>query len=334
MKVSNSVVIRTLGIPLIYNFSDLAMQLSISESTLYMMINKTDYFYSQKKIPKKDGTTRTLDIPVLSLKVVQKWILVEILEKISVSRFSMAFVPGKNGLKANAEMHNKNLFLLELDISNFFGSINQRKVYKLFLDMGYGIDISTILTKLCTYNDKLPQGAVTSPYLANLVCFNLDARLNGLCRKKDIAFSRYADDLCFSSNNRIILNKIEPIVIKILDDEGFSINNKKTRYLSDEVKKTVVGITINNKEIHVDKKLKRNIRVDIFMSIKNKDYSKKDKIIGTIAYISSIETGYKEKVISYINNVINKTFLRKDILVVEEYNKNKFYKECHDMKPL
>lgn len=334
MIVGNSVIIRTLGLPPIYDFSHLAMQLSISKKTLYMMINKKEYFYSKKEILKRDGTIRTLRVPAMPLKVVQKWILEEILKKLKVSKYSMAFVPGKNGLKESAELHNRNLFLLEMDISDFFGSISQKKVFKLFLGMGYGLDVSAILAELCTYDDSLPQGAVTSPCLANLICFNLDARLNGLCRKKDIIFSRYADDLCFSSNNRTLLNKIEPIVIKILKDEGFEANQKKTRYLSDDVKKTVVGITINNKGIHVDKKLKKNVRSQIFNAIKNNDYTQKEKIIGTIAYISSIESGYKEKIVSYINEITRKDFLRENSTVVCGYNNNKFFKESLDMEIL
>lgn len=327
-------VIRTLGIPSINNFSELAVLLSISKSTLYMMMNKKDYFYSTKKIPKKDGTSRTLRVPALSLKVVQKWILLEILEKITVSKYAMAFVKGKNGLRESAEWHNKNLFLLEMDISNFFGSILRDKVYDLFLSIGYDSTVAAILTELCTYDSVLPQGAVTSPCLANLICFNLDVRLNGLCRKRDIIFSRYADDLCFSSNNRVLLNKIEPIVIEILHDEGFEVNDRKTRYLSNDVKKTIVGITINNKEIHVDKLLKRNIRTKIFNAIKNNDYSDRENILGSIAFVASIEPDYKQKIIKYIDCVTRKDFLREDSVIVDGYNKNKFFKESLNMQKL
>lgn len=334
MKFRNNVVIKTLGIPTIYSFSDLASKLSISQSTLYTMLNKKWYFYSEKQIPKKDGTNRELRVPMLSLKVVQKWILVEILQKISVSEFSMAFVPKRNGLLASAEMHRKNLFFLEMDIHNFFGNITEQKIYKLFCDMGYNFDVASILTGLCTYDGVLPQGAVTSPYLANLVCFNLDARLNGLCRKRDIVYSRYADDLCFSSNNRTILNKIEPIVEKILLDEGFEANKKKTRYLSDDTRKTIVGITVNNKEIHVAKQLKRRLRAKIYNAISTGNYSMRGEIIGTIAYITSIEKGYKKTILKYIEMITMRETLRDNMKIVEKYNENKFFKESKDMLPL
>lgn len=244
----------------------------------------------------------------------------------------MAFVPNKNGLKDNAECHKKNVFILEMDITNFFGSINEKQVYQLFCKIGYISDVSAILANLCTYKNVLPQGAVSSPYIANLVTYHLDVRLNGLCSRRDIVYTRYADDLCFSSNNRAKLNAIENFIKAIVKDEGFEINEKKTRYLSNDVKKTITGITINNEEIHVDKKLKKKIRAMIFNSIASKDYTQNDKIKGSIAYVNSIEEGYRDKIINYINQLTEKTQFKNDIGVVKAYNKNKLYKKLPDMK--
>ena len=332
MKISNNVIMNTLQVPVINSFEHLAELLSISEELLYFLSFKKTYCYVQRKIPKKDGTTRTIYKPILSLKVVQKWILKEILEKINVSQQSMAFVPKKNGLKMNAEYHKKNIFLLEMDISDFFGSIQEKQVFKLFCNIGYSAKVSAVLTNLCTYEGILPQGAVTSPYIANLVCYHLDARLNGLCSRRDIIYTRYADDLSFSSNVRTELNRIEKIIKYIVEDEGFLINEKKTRYFSNDVKKSITGITINNEEIHVDKRMKKKVRSMIFNSILNKDYSNNDKIRGFIAYIDSIETGYRGKVVEYVNQLGNSDVFRTDFDIVTAFNKNKLYKEIKDME--
>ena len=147
-----------------------------------------------------------------------------------------------------------------------------------------------------------------------------------------IQYTRYADDLSFSSNNRTKLNSIEKFVQCIVREEGFEINEKKTRYLSNDVKKTITGITINNEELHVDKDFKKKIRAMIFNSIVNKDYSKNEKIIGCIAYVNSIEEGYKEKIFKYIIHVTEKGQLKDDIDIVNAYNKNKFFKSLPDMK--
>ena len=331
MNIGNSVVLNTLGVPVINSFEHLCEQLSITEQLLYFLAYKTDYCYSQKKIPKKDKTYRTLNVPNLSLKVVQKWILKEILEKIFVSDQAMAFVPHKNGLRENAERHKKNIFLLEMDITDFFGTITEQQVYRLFRNIGYNSKVAGILAGVCTYNDFLPQGAVTSPYIANLVCYHMDARINGYCSRKDIVYTRYADDLTFSSNNRTLLNKIEKFIRYIVVDEGFIINDKKTRYLSNDVKKTVTGITVNDDSIHVDKKFKKNLRAQIYCSIKLKNYENNSQILGKIAYINSIEEGFQDKIVRYIISIITRPQFAGNIDIVNAFNDNKLMDELPDM---
>ncbi len=331
LNIGNSVVLNTLGVPVINSFEHLCEQLSITEQLLYYLTYKKEYCYFQKVIPKKDKTERILNVPNLSLKVVQKWILKEILEKIFVSEQAMAFVPNKNGLRENAERHKKNIFLLEMDITNFFGTITEQQVYTLFCNIGYNSKVAGILANLCTYNNYLPQGAVTSPYIANLVCYHMDARINGYCSRKDIVYTRYADDLTFSSDNRMLLNKIEKFIKYIVTDEGFTINDKKTRYLSNDVKKTVTGITINDDSIHVDKKFKRDLRTQIYCSIKLKDYQNNSQILGKIAYVNSIEKGFRDKIIRYITNLITRTEFAGNIDVVNAFNDNKLFAELPDM---
>lgn len=331
LNISNTVILNTLGVPVINSIEHLSEHLSLTKQMLYFLTYQKRYCYREKEILKKDKTIRFLYVPCLSLKVIQKWILTEILEKINVSGQAMAFVPGKNGLKENAEFHKKNIFLLEMDITNFFGTITEKQVFKLFCNIGYGSKVAAVLTNLCTFEGVLPQGAVTSPYIANLVCYHLDARLNGYCSRKDIVYTRYADDLTFSSNNRILLNRVEKFVKYIVTEEGFNINEKKTRYLSNDVKKTVTGITINNEEVHVDKQFKRIIRSQIYNSIKTKNYDVNNQIQGKIAYVNSIENGYQEKIISYIKTIIVKPEFSSDIEIVNAFNKNKLYSILPDM---
>lgn len=331
LNIGNSVVLNTLGVPVINSFKHLCEQLSITEQLLYFLIYKKEYCYFEKRIPKKDKTKRTLNVPNLSLKVVQRWILKEILEKIFVSEQAMAFVPHKNGLRENAERHKKNIFLLEMDITNFFGTITEQQVYRLFCNIGYNSKVAGILANLCTYDGYLPQGAVTSPYIANLVCYHMDARINGYCSRKDIVYTRYADDLTFSSSNRTLLNKVEKFIKYIVTDEGFIINDKKTRYLSNNVKKTVTGITINDDSIHVDKKFKRDLRTQIYRSIKLKDYQNNSQILGKIAYVNSIEEGFRDRIFKYITDVITKPEFTGNIDIVNAFNDNKFFPELPNM---
>ena len=126
MGINNDIILNTLQVPVINDFNEFAQHLSITNELLYFLTYQKSYCYRETTIPKKDGTSRILYMPIFSLKVIQKWILTEILEKIKVSQYAMAFVPKKNGIKENAEMHKKNVFILEMDIKNFFGSIKKR----------------------------------------------------------------------------------------------------------------------------------------------------------------------------------------------------------------
>ena len=159
----------------------------------------------------------------------------------------------------------------------------------------------------------------------------MDARINGYCSRKDIVYTRYAEDLTFSSNNRMLLNKVEKFIKYIVKDEGFVINEKKTRYLSNDVKKTVTGITINGDSIHVDKKFKRNLRAQIYQSIKSKDYGNNSQILGKIAYVNSIEDGFRNKMVKYITDIITKPELAGDQNIVDAFNRNKLFSELPDM---
>lgn len=90
-----------------------------------------------------------------------------------------------------AEKHKNNLYVFKLDLKDFYPSIKREKVYYAFANIGYNADVSNLLTNICVVDDELPQGAVTSPYLANLICRKLDLRIAGYCNKRNIVYTRY-----------------------------------------------------------------------------------------------------------------------------------------------
>ena len=323
MKYSNYYVLRNMNIPIIEDFSDLSVKLSISKRKLFLLTKKKQLFYHQVMIPKKNGKYRVLHIPSFSMKVIQRWIYEEILKKIVISEASMAFVPNRNGILDSSKKHCKNLYLLEMDIHDFFGSIKRKKVWSVFNNSGYNDQVATLLTEICTYNNCLPQGAVTSPCLANIVCHNMDSRIMGICSRRGIAYSRYADDLCFSSDNKLALMKIRAIIQKIVEEEGFLLNEEKTRFLSETGRKEVLGITVNQGEIHVSKEYKRIIRSKIYNSIMEKNYTDNNRIRGMISFVSTIEgVRYVTKVKKYINSIIDRAVENGNLDVVEEYRLN------------
>lgn len=324
---TNKFILSALKLPIITNLDSLSNHLGLSKRIVYVLSKKSKNYYRRFYLEKKNGTRRTIHSPSYSMKLVQRWILKEILEKLPVSELAMAYKKGNNsGIKSNAEIHKNNLYLLELDLKDFFPSIKRDKVYFLFKNLGYNSLISNIFANFCTLDGRLPQGGVCSPYISNLLCTKLDNRIKTLCAKRDITYTRYADDLTFSCDNKAILNKNLELIKKIISDEGFSINNSKTRFLSPVSHKIVTGLTVNDGAVKANKTIKKKVRAMIHKALVTKDYSENDKIIGYISFIDSIETGYKDKVLEYINKIIKKQNYRAFQDIVDEFNKNILFK--------
>jgi retron-type reverse transcriptase len=332
---SNKIVIESLRLPMMTNFDDLVRELRLSGKLVYWL-TKSDAKGKYKTffIKKRDGTSREINSPCVSLKIVQRWVLENILYRIKASQYSYGFSkenPKGSPLVYCAKKHKNNLYILKLDLKNFYPSIKREKVYYTFSNIGYNSIVSNLLTNICVFNGKLPQGAVTSPYLANLICRHLDLRIAGYCNKRDIVYTRYADDLAFSCDDRELLRKIYCMIKKIVEDEGFSLNEKKTIFMTPKNHKSVLGVTVNDELLKAPKQIKRQIRAMIHYQVVTGDYSMNDQIRGYIAYVDSIENNYKDKCISYLKKLSESNLcLFSD--VVEAYNSNKIYKELPDMK--
>lgn len=300
-----------LNLPKIENIQELNSLLLFSDKQLDKFVLFKDKQYVSFKIPKKNSNKkRVINAPKKYLKLAQRIILREILDKVPCSNVATAFVKKQNGLLKNALVHKNSLFLLKLDFCDFFQSIKFQKVKNIFIDLGYNDKVSDRLAELCTFCRELPQGGICSPSLSNLACLELDNDLKQYCDERNIRYTRYADDLIFSSNEesvlKLLLQDINHIIKKhnspIFD---ISINNKKTKFIKEPWHKKVVGITINNSIIKVSKKLKHDIRQELFFTLvkDKKDYN---KIIGQIAFVLSIEKDYGNYIKKYANYVCKK----------------------------
>jgi RNA-directed DNA polymerase len=116
---------------------------------------------------------------------------------------------------------------LKLDLKDFFPSINLNRIIFVFKSLGYPNKIAFYLASICSYNESLPQGAPTSPILSNIIAKQLDKRLISLAKKYSLKFTRYADDLTFSGKK--IPAKFIEYIKNIIEDEGFVVNESKTR---------------------------------------------------------------------------------------------------------
>lgn len=338
-----TLLINSLNLPKFESINELSELTRLSSRLLYCLSMKTNRYYKVKQIKKRNGGFREISIPSYTLHIVQRWILVEILNKILPTNRAMAFRKGKDfGHKQNAFYHADTLYGLTLDLENFFPSITADKVYMIFSDLGYNSFAATILTNLCTLEGKLPQGSACSPAISNLICITLDKRLIGLCEKRGIRYSRYADDMYFSCDDKALLLKNFPIITKIIVDEGFIINEKKTHFHTPSNRKQITGITVSTMnaegyvELKAPKKLKQKIRAEIFTCLVSGQYENKQHILGEIAYVDYIEKENKITYLKRIKEYINKQLVKIQLFpeLVAAYNENKFFGDMESIKSI
>lgn len=248
------------SLPIIYNQEHLSKLLGIHPIYLYTLTNSSDKFYRKFKINKKNGKKRKIEEPLLILKEAQYWVLENILLKCSCSNYTKAFKLNSS-IKENAKFHKKQKVVINLDIEDYFGTIRGYKVYEFFKSLGYNSEVSIMLTKICTNKDSLPQGAPSSPYLSNIITKNLDNKLAIVANTAEykLRYTRYADDITFSTNKEIDITKLIRDTSNVLKQEGFKINYKKTRVSSNNRRQMVTGIVVNDK-LQVSKQQRKKTR--------------------------------------------------------------------------
>ncbi len=236
-------------LPIIYDLKHLALLTGINETTMEKIIFCNEKYYRTFTIPKKGekDTYRSINTPYPSLKYIQDWIKKHLLSHIDISEAAHGFYKQRSIL-TNAKRHKESNVILNVDIKDFFPSIHQRRILGFFKSLGYTKKVSFYLSSLCCLNSSLPQGSPTSPILSNIITKHLDKRLNGYCEKKNLIYTRYADDITISSISEELPPDLFCILNYIILDEGFVLNKKKTRLAYKcKHKRIVTGIIIDEK---------------------------------------------------------------------------------------
>jgi len=307
---TNEEKLKLQKLPIIRTDKDLAKVLGIDYPTLRFLVYHRDVIlidnYYRYKIPKKRGGERSIAAPKSKLKAAQRAILEKILSKICIGDQAHGFLKDKS-VVTGAKAHIKQpKILINMDLEDFFPTIDFGRVLGMFKAFGYSGYISSLLSMICTYCERmkievkgktryvatsvriLPQGSPASPMITNIICRNLDARLNGLAKCFGFIYTRYADDMSFSTSDASDLNdgKFCKLVSKIVDEEGFRINENKTRYLRENNCQSITGIVVNNDQLGVRKKWVKKLRAAIYNAKKLK--SSGDLSSGTINEISGM----------------------------------------------
>ncbi len=297
--MQRSYVSYMFGLPVITGLQSLSDQTSLSRRLLYKLSVVSDMFYHRFEKSKKSGGQRIIMNPSKEMKAVQAWILRNILDGVQLHPATTGFRIGHN-IANNVTPHVHNRYFLSMDIEDFFPSIPYAKVHSVFKSLGYNSHVAHILTALCTCDGKLPQGGVTSPALSNIVCMKLDRRISGFVGRRNIAYTRYADDFTFSCMIPNLLISIKPTIRHILEDEGFRLNDRKTRLKGPRVRCKVTGLVVSNGQMGVGRKQKRELRAAIhhLMMISDDDdwlSCLKMHVDGWMAFLNAVDkTGLKQ----------------------------------------
>jgi retron-type reverse transcriptase len=232
-----------LRIEILQNVQALAELVGVSEFEIYRYAYRAHLHYRQFRMAKQCGGSRTISAPIAGLKVIQRRISKHILLPQELHDAATGYRRGRS-IVSNACVHADRDFVFNADIKDFFGSIRAKRVRSLFVALGFPGKLSGFLTRLCTYHGVLPQGAPTSPLIANLVCRLLDERIASYCAAHGFTYTRYCDDITISGNGKFT-PAMQQEVFAIVESEGFAINQNKVRLATKRGRQMVTGLVVN-----------------------------------------------------------------------------------------
>lgn len=257
--------------------------------------------------------TRVIHSPSKKLKVRQRWILENILYKIDIPDCVHGFVPNKS-IVTNAHCHISKKEIGCLDIKDFFPSIHEDRIIEVFKSCGYSDEVSRTLTQVCSYEGVLPQGAPTSPMLANIILTPLDKQIQSYLEENDLIYTRYADDITISGDFGID-NYIDWVSDRI-KEFGFEINDKKTHIMKDNYRKVVTGLVVTDK-VKIPKRFKRKLRQEIYYckkygieqhlrnSGRESAVNYKEYMYGKAYYIKMVERDIGDKYLEQLDEIFS-----------------------------
>jgi RNA-directed DNA polymerase len=273
--------------------------------------------YVEFKVPKKSaGNFRTILAPNPHLKSVQKNLnkVLQVIYKKNIAKPSVhGFLQGKS-IITNARCHVGRKCVLNLDLKDFFPCINFGRVRGLLLAKPYECkeEVATFIAQICCFENRLPQGAPTSPVISNMICAKLDSQLQRLAKKYGCFYTRYADDITISSFRKILPSQIAAFsaipgkvilgreISGIINLNGFQINEEKTRLRTNHRRQEVTGLVVN-KKLNVKREYIRTIRVMLHVLEKNmkgggvSSINTPELIKGKIEFLGAVR-GYEDSI--------------------------------------
>jgi retron-type reverse transcriptase len=268
------------GLPVLRSEAELAAWLGLSRERLRWFTHDrpadTVWHYVRHTRPKRDGTARVILAPKRELKALQRQVLHQLLDRVPPTEAAHGF-RAEHSIATNAAPHVGRQVVVNLDLKDFFLSVTYPRVRGVFISLGYGYAVAAALALLCTEHDRvayerddgryyisvtpraLPQGAPTSPALANLAAARLDRRLLGLARARGWAYTRYADDLTFSGDDPAAAGRLLAAVKRIVAAEDFVVHPEKVHIARRSGRQAVTGLVVND-TVGTPRRLRRQLR--------------------------------------------------------------------------
>lgn len=293
--------------------------------------------YSHFNIAKRSGKVRTITAPDRRLKLIQRK-LAPVLDQLYRPRQPVHGFVAKRSVKTCAEAHGRRRFVVNLDLQDFFPTIKEKRVAGLLRALGIDRRVSDIVAHLCCHMGHLPQGGPTSPVLSNMICYRLDTDLQQVAKSCRAIYTRYADDITFSSHQPLTPlfesvapgagpfspDVLAPQLRAAIMSNGFLVNPDKAHYADRNSRRMVTGVKINA-GLNVDRRYIRRIRA-ILHSIEKlgladaqtKYFSSGGKgslaahLRGKIAYVAHLK-GPTDPVVRSLAQRYNKSFPAKPI---------------------
>jgi RNA-directed DNA polymerase len=298
------------GLPVWKTEADVAAALGISVGLLqhYAIHRSMDRVshYVSFTIKKRDGSDRIIRAPKKKLKKIQRQLLALLVDRLPVHDAAHGFAK-RRSVATNARPHVGKKIIVKADLADFFPSITYARVRGMLIALGYGYPVAATLAVLMTEADRQPvvidgvtyhapigprvtvQGAPTSPGLANAIVHRLDRRLSGLAKKRGFVYTRYADDLTFSSDDGGASPKrLLGAIRRLVEAEGFVLNAKKSRVLRPGRRMKVTGVTVNQ-VMGLSRTERRKIRAMAHQLAKVEGPDpRRAKLEGKLAYLSML----------------------------------------------
>jgi RNA-directed DNA polymerase len=276
----------------------LSKNMLLKRSFIETVANSASKRYKRATIKKHDGSDRTIYQPSRELKAIQRVIHDDILNKLPIHSSVFAYRKGVN-LKQHVLAHKSSNYITRLDFKNFFNSIDSDDLENFISDNSrllgpnWTLNDTKLLLNLVCFKGALTIGSVTSPVLSNSICFQLDENIFQICCKLKIVYTRYADDLYFSTNDPYILFNLPKDIIKIIRTlkypKNLWLNKKKTIHTSKKRLRRITGIVLTpDGTVSIGRENKRRIRSLIF---KWDTLSEENRLSlkGYLSFVSSVE---------------------------------------------